>query len=335
MSLHFFSSHSIDFYKLAGSVKTASIPASFDANYVKQTLNCPSGAPNWRQTIPSAVQSDFYWQAKVYIGGGAGVSTGTPLVSFYSTVATVMTERFRLQYPNFGATRLMYNNGGTWTQIGSSLTLSPSALYTLTCRFKHHASTGDLSFWVNNALIGQVTGNTGPYNAAGFLSDVDLMNPATGSGGSADIDFAEFFVTKDENPYAFKVKTHVLNGAGTTTSWTGAYTDVDEADPSTTDIISSATANQISTFATDDLPAIGADVIRGVQVSVMARRGSTGPQNLQTVLRASGVDQVGATQLLSTGYNTYRGLYTQNSVTGVEFTKAEIDASEVGVKSIT
>lgn len=329
MPIHFASSHSIDFYKLAGTVNTT-VPGVFDANYVKQVLDCPANTPCWRQTIPSAVQADFYWQAKVYLQNTNSVA---PLVSFSSTVASVMTERFRLTYPG-GLLRLQYNNGGVWTTIGSTLAISGVALYTLTCRFKHHATAGELSFWVNNALIGQVTGNTAPYNSAAFVSDVDLANPSAGSGGTGFCYFAEFLVTTNENPYAMKVKTHVLTGAGTTSGWTGAYTDVDEPDPSTTDILSAASAGLVSTFATDDLPAIGADVVRAVQVSVMARRGATGPQSIQTALRASGVDQLGATQTLNTGYNTYRQIYEQNSVTGVEFTKAEIDASEVGVKSI-
>lgn len=337
MSLHFFSSHSIDFYKLAGAVKTASIPVYFDANYVKETLNCQSISPCWRLTLPTAVQDDHYFQAKVFLSGS--VAQNGSLLTFYSTVATVQTQRFRLARTGGGSSAADYsfqwNNAGTWTTIGSTINLSAGVGYILTFRFKHHATTGDLAFWVNNALIGQTTGNTIALNSAGFLDTVDFSNHSIGSGAPGDYDFAEVFVTKNENPYAFRVKTHVLTGAGTTSAWTGAYTDVDEAEPSTTDIISSATANQVSTFATDDLPAIGADVVRGVQVSVMARRGTTGPAQIQTVLRASATDQTGTTQTLVTGYQTYRYVYEQNSVTGTEFTKAEIDASEVGVKSIT
>lgn len=341
MSIHFASSHAIDFYKLAGTVKTASIPAYFDSNYVKETLNAPSNAPCWRLSVPAAVQDDHYFQVKLYMGTSTA-SAGGDTISFYSTAATVLTERYRLFRVSGSSSTalwaLQYNNSGVWTTIGSTISLAASTGYILTFRFKHHASAGDISFWVNNTLIGQVTGNTAPYNGAGgagFIDTVDLLNQTITSGANGDYDYAEVLITKNEHPYAMRVKTHVLNGAGTNSDWTGAYTDVDEADPSTTDIISSATANQVSTFATDDLPSIGADVIRAVQVSVMARRGSTGPQNLQTVLRASSVNQTGATQLLNTGYNTYREIYTQNSVTGVEFTKAEIDASEVGVKSIT
>jgi hypothetical protein len=337
MSIHFCSSHSIDFGKIAGSVRTASIPAFFDANYVKQTLLCQSASPCWRTYIPSTVQSDFYFQCKGYWGGSIA-SVGIPNLLFYSTVATVQTQRFRL-YKTSGSApsgnhEFQWNNGGTWTTIGSPLLMTNNTGYTFTFRFKFHASAGELSFWINNVLIGQVTGNTNAYNSAGFLSEMDFQNPSIGSGANGDHDYAEVLITKNENPYAMKVKTHVLNGTGADSAWTGAYTDVDEADPSTTDIISSATANQISTFATDDLPAIGADVIRAVQVSVMARCGSTGPQNIQTVLYASATNQFGATQALVTGYNTYRHIYEQNSVTGVEFTKAEIDASNVGVKSI-
>lgn len=330
MAVHFASSHPVDFYKLAGNVNLTP-PAGFNAAHVSQTLRCVASSANWRQTIPAAVRSDFYWQGRVKLGVTSSVAV--PLVSFFSTVSSVMTERLRLQYVNFGSIRLMYNLAGTWTQIGSALAISAS-LYTITCRFKFGASGGDIAFYVNNALIGQVTGDTTAYNAAAFISDVELQNPSAGSGAYADIDWAEVVVTTDENPFAMAVKMHVITGEGATSDWIGPYTNIDDTDPSAADIIASAIDGDLSTYVIDDLPSIGTDVIRAVQVSVMARRGQTGPTQIQPALRASGVDQFGTAQTLATGYQTYRHIFDTNSVTGNEFTKTEIDGSQPGVKAL-
>lgn len=342
MSILFASSHSIDFSKLAGTVNTASIPAAFDANYVKQCLRGNSTAACWRWTFPTAV-TDHYAQFKQYASSSATSGSTRAQVVFKHFDGVTATPIVQVVMPGTGGTgfvndvQFQYWNGAAWVNIGPVLSWASNTLYTFTFRLKLHASAGEFSFYANNTLIGQLTGNTllTGVGAATSITYAEFSNPSSGTGASGNYDWAEFIQTANESPYAMKVKTHVLTGAGTTSDWTGAYTDVDEADPSTTDIISSGTANQVSTFTTDDLPAIGADVIRAVQVSAMARRGATGPQNIQMVLRASATDQTGTTTLLTTGYQTYRHIFEQNSVTGVEFTKAEIDASEVGVKSIT
>lgn len=336
MSIYFCSNHPIDFFKLSGSVNTAPA-APWDTNYVKQTLRCNgegvSAAPEWRQAIPDAVKTDFYWQGRVVIGSMASLF-GIQLVSFYSGAAGSLTERYRLQYSG-GAIRLMWNNAGTWTQIGGNIAITSNTLYAMTVQFKHSTTTGIIEFRLNNAVIGSVGGDTSTYNPAGEVTFVDFWNPSVNSGATVPIDWAELVVTVNENPFLMRVKTHVLQAnSAVNTGWTGDYTYVDEADPSSTDIIVAAAAGLTSTFTIDPLPAIGSLVVRAVQVTAMARRGTTGPANLKLALRASGVNQLSPTKALQTGYNAAFNVYEQNSVTGAEFTKAEIDASEPGVQSV-
>lgn len=90
MSILFASSHAIDFFKLSGSVNTASIPAAYDANYVKETLRGQSNAVCWRLR-PFAI-TDHYVQFKQYstrLSGNNGTqcqftyddgTTATPLL---------------------------------------------------------------------------------------------------------------------------------------------------------------------------------------------------------------------------------------------------------------
>jgi hypothetical protein len=332
MSIHFCSSHAIDFYKLAGSVSLV-VPAGFDTAFVKQTLFCGSSAPCWRQVIPVAIRSDFYWQGRFRTDSLA--SSGPAIVVFYSSVLGVQTGRFRLFYPGFGPIRLQWNNAGVWTDLGGSLALATGVVYTVTFQYKHHASGGILEFRINNAVIASITGDTTIYNSAGVLSEVDLANPSIGSGANGDMHWAEIINTTNENPFLSKVKTHLLEAdSATNVGWSGLYTAVDDTDPSAGDIINTATPGEVRTFVIDDLPALGALVVRAIQVSAMARRGATGPQNIKLILRASGANQESPVKALETGFNCAYHVYEQNQVTGEEFTKAEIDASEPGVLAV-
>lgn len=127
---------------------------------------------------------------------------------------------------------------------------------------------------------------------------------------------------------------------GATLQWTpnsGAveYTQIDD-NPFTgdTDYVYSSTPNDVSTYGFPDVSGTGPTVY-AVQTLLAARKDDTGLRQIQPVIRQGGTDYVvGAAHTLSTSYVVYADLLPQDPV-AAEWTAANVNGDEYGVKVIT
>jgi len=124
-------------------------------------------------------------------------------------------------------------------------------------------------------------------------------------------------------------------GTGATAAWTpstGAnWACVDEV-PSNddADYTSSATINQIDSFAVQDAPVSG--TVYGVQAVLVARKGDAGAASVASLVRYSGVDYVGSDLNPGLTYACLRQIYPTNPGTSAAWTFAQFNASEFGYK---
>ena len=151
--------------------------------------------------------------------------------------------------------------------------------------------------------------------------------------GAGQLRFWSEIVIASHNLKDARLKTLVPNSEGANTAWTGSLGDINVMDHSNDTFISSDTAGQKSTFGTLNLPSDSLEV-SAVVVSGVFRRSDTGPQNIDALVRTGGLDYSKPVGTLSEDFETKTGMiWEANPATSIGWTKAQVDAIEIGVES--
>lgn len=123
-------------------------------------------------------------------------------------------------------------------------------------------------------------------------------------------------------------------GAGTTTGLTPSagnnWQCVDEVPPNTTDYVSGAVVDVYDTYALTDLAVAGN--IYAIILELYAVKTDAGAANVAHVYRSGGTDYTGTDIALSTSWARYMRVRGANEKTAAAFTKADVDALEMGPK---
>lgn len=221
--------------------------------------------------------------------------------------------------------------GAAWAS-GSAVSVPlASNMQILDARFVVNSASGTAALYV---------AGTERINATVDLSAIASIRKvrATGStagGFNGTIRFSQLIVAT-QSTIGYRLGTCYPSAAGATSSWTGAYSDIDETVYSDADFINSAAANQISTFAQTAIPTLSGYVVRAVAVSTRAKRGSSGPQNMRHALRVSGTDYFSGSDIaLGLGYTPTQTIWETNPATAAAWVNTAIAAIQPGAKSIT
>jgi len=168
--------------------------------------------------------------------------------------------------------------------------------------------SGDSAWYDDLYIADQQAAAEGPPNDD-VLGDVRVITvlPSTGNGSNTD----------------FTLSTGTDHGAV-----------VDEAAPNgDTDYAYSSTQNHVDTY---NFPALGATgVVYGVQLNLNAKKTDSGTREIAGVARPVATNRIGATRALTTSYVYHRQVWDYSPETDSDWTVAEIDGSEFGVKVIT
>lgn len=233
------------------------------------------------------------------------------------------TPMFRFRSSSGGTVKMEYLSAlNTWTQIGSDVTL-PDSSATFDIYLKTGAS-GEAILFVNQV---ERTSGTASITYPSDPANIKLVCTAG---------FYNYFsqvIVADESTIGWRLKQGRMTGAGAHTDFIGDYSGVDESRLSDADFINTSTANDIETFTTS-LDSLTGYIPQAVIVAARARRGSTGPQNLQLALRASGVDDFSPTKALGLGYAAYEHIWETNPATSAAFLNSQISTLQPGVKAI-
>jgi hypothetical protein len=225
-----------------------------------------------------------------------------------------------------GTLGLYYNSGTgaspTWTLIGSTFAV---------------ANTTRAEFDIKLTI-------SSPHEAE-LYKDGSLVASGTFTQASLTAIEAALFTSPNASAYYYSeimasvgintVGGHVYygkpSGAGATSGWTGASTTIDDVGIDDTDLISSGSAGQKSTFAYADVPALASGYALGdLFMWTRGKNDGAAPANIKPVRRTSGgVDNVGSSFTgIGAGFVDFLTRYS-----GI--TETEYNGSQFGVESAT
>jgi hypothetical protein len=184
--------------------------------------------------------------------------------------------------------------------------------------------------------------NTATGTATLFMGGTQVKTAAADFSSVAAIDevrsnfgyHISMMVIADEPTNGWRLLTRYPNGAGAATAWTGGFGDVDETINDDADFCNSSTNGQVEQF-TQTGPAMTGYTVRAVGVYARAKRGASGPANLQIGLRVSGTDYFSSNKALTVGYGAYGEIWETNPATGVAWVNTAIDAIQPSIQAVT
>lgn len=228
---------------------------------------------------------------------------------------------------NSAVTTFQYWNGAAWVAIGTTWTPAAQTTYTLDFHIKGGAS-GGFNFYVGGVLTSNGT--------ASMTSVANLDRLAVFATSTSIPTYISQLAVKTDSTFDCKVYTLPPTGNGNYTAWTGSYLDIDEVPLSDTDFIAGNAAGDRETVVNSAVTPIPG-IIEAVTVSGRARRGATGPQNMQISLRKGGVDYDSATMAQSLSFSPYQNVWETDPSTGVAWTPTDAfsTALEYGYEAIT
>ncbi len=194
---------------------------------------------------------------------------------------------------------------------------------------------------LNGTQVLTFSGDTKNAGTGTVLDAYQLGGPSA----SANYDFDDLFLLNGagtiNNDFLgdCRVETLLPNGNGASSAWVGSdansvdnYLLVNEAVPSLTEFVESATVGAVDTYAFANA-ATAAGSVPGVMVSALART-DAGAANVALVSR-SGTDQAdGGTQALSTTAVAVRQSFELQPVTAAAWTLAAVNGAEFGMKIV-
>ena len=274
----------------------------------------------WAQTtVWTEATGDFYLHFEAETGV-VGVVTHTML----ELLDASGTARFRIRQTNVAAnigTLQMQYLSGSWQNAGSTVNVESDIRYEYDL-FVNRA-TGVMKLFVSGTEQASASGLA--LSGITGVAQAYLYSDATGRYWSQ-------IIAADVPTIGWRLATYYPTGnSATNTAWTNGYTAVDEIDYDDADVVYTANAGDVETF-TSTGPDLTNYTIIAVGVAARARRGASGPQNLQLALRASGTNYFSATQALDTGFAAKVAIWETNPNTGVAWTG--VSGLEHGVKAI-
>lgn len=305
--------------------------ALYDSNYCSGAITLSGTTMYANLELATTGQSEVWVHFQEYYST-TNAGSNVPLVTLFNASDVGV---LRLYQVSSSSRKLQYWNGTAWTDIGSAYTQTSGARVSIDIHCKIDDTVGIFELYVDSVLKASMTGDTNVFTG----SEVSYVQFApTHSTNTANQGFSQAIVAT-EDTRLMKLATLRPNGAGSTSSWGGAYTDVDDVGYNDdSDYITSDTADQVSTFATTDLSLTAQTLTPvGLIVSGRARRGTSGPQNIQLGLHTGGSDYFGTAEpSLGTSFNNLsQRIWDQNPNTTADWTVSDLLSLEIGVKSNT
>lgn len=326
-----FAGGELDDFTISGTVAIDTTNTTFRSAYARLSLNVTGAVAltNYAKASFTA-SSQFSFTARMY--GGTTFTAAQPFLWF----ATGGSARLRLKVNSTSPSTVTlesYTSGGVATTLATSvLTITTTTLYRLDV-IVDYGTSGRVRLYVDQTLYID-TGTMDVTASSATTLDGVYLGAARTTSNSCE--WSEVIVCTQDSR-TLSLVTLAPNAAGTTSSWTGAYTDIDETTASDVDVLTSATALQVTSVNTTGMPSGWSNLtVTAVKCIASAARGSTGPSKLALGVRTNSSDSFPTSTTLDTGFSTpVTTYYELNPVTGVAWTTTEIDALQLAFKSET
>lgn len=318
MSILFMGSEMTAFVPSDGSGIETIGAANFDAAFSRAAVR-PGNTTGIYSSTPTLALPDEFYTHFLFRYDGASSLDSTAVAMFASG-----TEVFRVERSGSGSVGTLQMKAlisGSLANVGSPVTFD-------------NASQQHVDLYID--------GNNASGTATLFIAGTERTTDTADLSSVTGIDEVRFYfgsyvsqvVIADEPTIGFRVLTRYPAAAGTTSDWTGGASDVDEAVYDDADFCNTSTSDAVEQF-TNTGPAIDGYSVRAVGVYARAKRGGTGPSNLQLGLRASGTDYFSASKALSVGYSAYGEIWETNPATSAAWVNTAIDTLQPSIKAVT
>lgn len=319
----------MDDFVLAGTVAANTTSTRYRTAYARMAVDV-TGSTTAANTAKAAftASATFWLTARLY-------SPSTLTANGYILyLASAGNQRIRLRVSSTAPSTIYlekYDGASATTLATSSATITGATQYRLDLGVVYGAG-GSILVYLDGVLIITYSGDA-TAGGSTTLDGLYLSSPHSANLGA----WSEVIVSTQDSR-TLSLATLAPNAAGTASTWTsGAYTDIDEVTASETDVIVSATANQVFNANTTGMPSGWSNLtVTAIKVVASAARGATGPSKLAVGCRTNSADSFPASVTIDTGYSTpYTTYYEINPVTGVAWTTTEVDAFQIALKSET
>ena len=271
---------------------------------------------------------------ELWVHFSAFIGTGNPytLCRVYdSATGTIRTSIETVTGSGMNALQLGYWTGSSLTYVKTP-TIYPTAgsLVDIDLHIKVAPTGGVVELYSNGTLVAGYSGNTSGIAAA--FSKVEFL---TQNGGNVSIGVSQVIIADGSTiTPGMKLATLALTGAGGTSQWTGAYTNVSGTVINDANTISDSTNGDVSTYVIGALPS-GPYQISAIGISLRGEVAAGGTQNIQSVVARGGTNYAGVNLPgLTTAFLPAQQLWTTDPSTGAQWTSAGVAATQIGVKAI-
>lgn len=235
------------------------------------------------------------------------------------------TDRLRLEYQTSAEISIQYNSGGGFSEIGTFTIQLGDAPTDLDIFIKCNTASGEVKVYSSGTLRADLTPDLSAFTS------FDDLKFTHGYGAGHGIRVSQIVVA-DVPTIGYRVLTVPATGAGANNDWTGTFAAIDETARNDADFINSATANQVSTFVHSSTLS-GYDIV-AVAVGTRAKRGASGPTQLQNAIRSSGTDYFSSSHSLDVGYDSFLDVWETDPATASAWQNTAFSTLQYGVKSI-
>lgn len=325
----------LDDFVLTGGVTAATSTAFYRSTYARCAVfatNSSTDGVAASFTASSAFSVTFQSHHAAALGYGTN-----PFLS----LRTGGSARLRLRFAASGGSTTnrpvileSVTSGGVATTLATSVTTLPQATTRRWDVIVDYQVAGRVRVYIDNVSLIDYSGDV-TASSATTLDSLFLQCQSTSASNNNNYYSEVIVCTQDSR--TLSLVTLAPNAAGTTSSWTGAYTDIDEVTASDVDVLTSATANQVTSVNTTGMPSGWSNLtVVAVKCIANAARGSTGPSKLALGVRTNSSDSFPTATTLDTGFSTpVTTYYELNPVTGIAWTTTEIDALQLAFRSET
>lgn len=320
----------IEDFSILGTVSATTTTSRFRSAYARIALEPAGGGLSTNNAKASFASSSQFW-ATFRLSTATSFTANSSFVVF--SIGGAARLRLRLTSSSTGSTFFVDKyDGTTGTTLATSTgTLATSTLYRFDVAVSYGAA-GRVRVWLDGTLALDTGTIDTTVSGATALDGVHFAAMSTTTSTTM---FISEVIVADEDTRPLSLKTLAPNATGDSSQWTGAYTDVDETTASDTDVLSSATAGQVTNMECTGMPAGASGLaVRAVKVVASALRGTSGPQKLALGVKSGSTSGYSADLTLDTGYTTVSNTWTVNPATSAAFTGAEIDSLKLAVKSV-
>jgi hypothetical protein len=297
---------------------------SYNSSFSRCAMEA-QGSVSYAESASFAAMDELWVHFTLTNGGG---SNSTSSIQAIVLTNASDTNLFRVKWNRDANTlEMQYWDGAAYQTAGSAFSIDVGlAVHNCDLFVSGDSASGTCSLYIEGTRRAHATGVNLTTVAA--ITKVRSYGIGTVSGTAITQ-----VVVSDESTIGGRLFTVPVAGAGSDTAWTGTYLNIDEVVCSDADFINSSVADQVSTFAVT-APTLTGYQVRAVIVTARAKKGGSGPTNLQLALRSGGTNYFSASKALDVGYGAFVEVWEDDPATGSAWVNAAVSSLQPGVKSI-